>query len=846
MSNKIKKHSPSDYTFKEELGHGSYSTVYKAVDKRNVKQCYAIKVCSKKHIIKENKVKYVSIEKNVLNILRKGNHPGIIKLYYTFHDEENLYFVLSYAINGELLQLLHKYRSFNEELTIRFTVQIIDILEFIHKNGIIHRDVKPENILLNRNYNLILTDFGAASLIDNDEDKENSNNSNATYNDIHVNRASSFVGTAEYVSPELLLYNQCGYCSDVWALGCMIFQFLKGYPPFRGANELNTFEKIVALDYHWNDPNNLVSQSWKDLVSKILITNSEKRMNLENVKKHPLFKNINWNDKEKIWLGTNKLPPSNVPLNNTTMSSYNGNDNNQNTKSINDRQLHIIDVPLRDIAITKQKQKKKPKMVSSTTGNIVEWRKRLGISSLGLTNNTENHNLRGSISDMMKRDNIGTNKPFDRKDAHLVNNNNFTTNITLDNIRNDTTSKPLILKNKYNTNYIEQTKKSNLNNDVIKQQPAFIHEISYDANGPDMSMFAYKRIDNDLITNLVTNNGVTLRSIEGAIPSILTLYKDGSLVYNTIDPVSQNTIPIKMVNIADSDLSMYDFEFNEMTKTGFLILEKYRFKLWFICLPQEPLIDFAAAMSFPVVNDNDTWVDCLFKSRQIIEDNYIANMTNGLKLGESSKTSRSSSLDLLDFTSETIIEQDIKQLNNIPKSAHQKATASVMLKQKGDSPRNQPVSDTKDNKDELNNNLVESTKNYVHSRQASGYSNTKKILKKNNEASMENKVSSAASPILPISSHNASFANTSLRTGNTKPQVKKYSVPSNMIISSSRYEVLYTLRRDGPIDPNYYKEKAHMNSSRKDSSKSQHSTIIASSGASAAFKNLQKRKLSDK
>lgn len=92
-----RKRSPHDFIFKEELGHGSYSTVFKAVDKRSPNKIYAIKVCSKKHIIKEAKVKYVTIEKNTMNLLAQKHHPGIIKLYYTFHDEENLYFVLDFA-----------------------------------------------------------------------------------------------------------------------------------------------------------------------------------------------------------------------------------------------------------------------------------------------------------------------------------------------------------------------------------------------------------------------------------------------------------------------------------------------------------------------------------------------------------------------------------------------------------------------------------------------------------------------------------------------------------------------------------------------------------------------------
>lgn len=169
-----------------------------------------------------------------MNLLAQKHHAGIIKLYYTFHDEENLYFVLDFAPGGELLSLLHKMGTFNDIWTRHFTAQLIDALEFIHSHGIIHRDLKPENVLLDRDGRLMITDFGAAATIDpslsGDSAKFNSDSNGSKDNQ----NCASFVGTAEYVSPELLLYNQCGYGSDIWALGCMIYQFVQGQPPFRG------------------------------------------------------------------------------------------------------------------------------------------------------------------------------------------------------------------------------------------------------------------------------------------------------------------------------------------------------------------------------------------------------------------------------------------------------------------------------------------------------------------------------------------------------------------------------------------------------------------------------------
>lgn len=91
-----------------------------------------------------------------MNLLAQKHHAGIIKLYYTFHDEENLYFVLDFAPGGELLSLLHKMGTFNDIWTRHFTAQLIDALEFIHSHGIIHRDLKPENVLLDRDGRLMI------------------------------------------------------------------------------------------------------------------------------------------------------------------------------------------------------------------------------------------------------------------------------------------------------------------------------------------------------------------------------------------------------------------------------------------------------------------------------------------------------------------------------------------------------------------------------------------------------------------------------------------------------------------------------------------------------------------
>ncbi|CAJ0845222.1 5313_t:CDS:10 [Entrophospora sp. SA101] len=278
----IRKKGVKDFEFGRTLGEGSYSTVVFAKD-RSSGRAYAIKILDKKHIIKEKKVKYVHIEKNTLNIL---NHPGIVRLYYTFQDNNN--FVLDHAKNGELLTLIKKLGSFDVNCAQYYSAQILSVVEYMHSQGVIHRDLKPENILLDEKMHIKVTDFGTAKLLEQNE-----------FGTVEDDRANSFVGTAEYVSPELLKEKAACKSSDYWALGCIIYQLIAGRPPFKGSNEYMTFQKIVNLDYSFPEGFPPIA---KDLVQKLLVTNPNERLGhggkdgVNKLKSHPFFNDIMWDD----------------------------------------------------------------------------------------------------------------------------------------------------------------------------------------------------------------------------------------------------------------------------------------------------------------------------------------------------------------------------------------------------------------------------------------------------------------------------------------------------------------------------------------------------------------------
>ncbi|KAJ5467675.1 hypothetical protein N7475_005427 [Penicillium sp. IBT 31633x] len=289
VSRYIKK-GVRDFSFGNTLGEGSYSTVVFATDRQTLKE-YAIKILDKRHIIKERKVKYVNIEKDTLN--RLTDHPGIVRLYYTFQDEQSLYFVLDLCKGGELLGVLKRMTTFDEECTKFYGAQILDTIDYMHKRGVIHRDLKPENVLLDSGMHVKITDFGTAKILKTPRADPNSNGilplDSAELS--QEERASSFVGTAEYVSPELLTDKNACKASDLWAFGCIIYQLLSGRPPFKAGNEYQTFQKIVALDYEFPIGFPAVA---RDLVERLLVLEPTRRLQIEHIKNHEFFNGITW------------------------------------------------------------------------------------------------------------------------------------------------------------------------------------------------------------------------------------------------------------------------------------------------------------------------------------------------------------------------------------------------------------------------------------------------------------------------------------------------------------------------------------------------------------------------
>lgn len=313
------RRTADDFRFGKSIGEGSFSTVYLAQDIHTRKE-YAIKVCDKQHIIREQKQEYIKREREVLNSL--SNCPGFVNLYCTFQDTRNLYFVMTYAKNGDLLPYINKVGSFDLDCTKFYAAELVLAMEQMHCKGVIHRDLKPENILLDENMHILIADFGSSKILPGAQGKilKNADNTPTTTatttttsttpnsaqsrdvdessNNVHRRRKNSFVGTAQYVSPEILNGQPTSRATDLWALGCIIYQMISGLPPFRGATEYLIFQKVLKVEMNFPEGFDSVAE---DLVQKLIRLTPNERIGVcdigstyESIRSHPFFESICW------------------------------------------------------------------------------------------------------------------------------------------------------------------------------------------------------------------------------------------------------------------------------------------------------------------------------------------------------------------------------------------------------------------------------------------------------------------------------------------------------------------------------------------------------------------------
>ncbi|VIO89355.1 Protein kinase domain containing protein [Brugia malayi] len=283
----------SDFIFLNEIGEGSFSTVYH-VRERSTGRELAAKVCFKKQIIREKKIDYIFREKEALIRLSNsdGKHPFLAQVMCTFQDIENLYIIMTLAKKGDLLKLMRKSGGrFDLNLTRFYASEIVVALDHIHSLKIIHRDLKPENILISETGHILVSDFGSAKILDRAKPTRQMNRPESQ------KRRGSFVGTAQFVSPEVLKGEPVQQACDYWALGAIIYQMLTGKHAFHDICEYLIYRRVMNATYKIPDNFPEVAAS---IVRKFLVVKVRDRLGsvesggAEAVRKEPFFNDIQW------------------------------------------------------------------------------------------------------------------------------------------------------------------------------------------------------------------------------------------------------------------------------------------------------------------------------------------------------------------------------------------------------------------------------------------------------------------------------------------------------------------------------------------------------------------------
>lgn len=274
-----RKMTSADFQPLRCLGKGTYGTVL-LVKQQLTGKLYAQKQFRKASLTVHKKlVEQTKTERAILESVNR--HPFVVKLFYAFQDHEKLYLILEYAQGGELFTHLAEERMFSEEKASFYMAEMVLALEHLHTNlGVVYRDLKPENCLLDAEGHLLLTDFGLSKVAIDDDD-----------------RCKSILGTVEYMAPEVIEGKKYGFAVDWWSLGALAFDLLTGSPPFKANNHAKILEKIVkqklVMPY-------FLSADSKDLLTRLLRKDPSKRLgtnmpkDLIAIKKHRFFRRIDW------------------------------------------------------------------------------------------------------------------------------------------------------------------------------------------------------------------------------------------------------------------------------------------------------------------------------------------------------------------------------------------------------------------------------------------------------------------------------------------------------------------------------------------------------------------------
>ncbi|BFI05078.1 serine/threonine kinase 38 [Marchantia polymorpha subsp. ruderalis] len=311
-----------DFELLTIIGRGAFGEV-RLCRAKATGHVYAMKKLKKSEMLSRGQVEHVRAERN---LLAEVDSHCIVKLYYSFQDQDFLYLIMEYLPGGDMMTLLMRKDTLTEDEARFYVAQSVMAIQSIHKHNYIHRDIKPDNLLLDKDGHMKLSDFGLCKPLDcsslstlhenepstdeefrepmDIEQRLQSTSMSGPYRSqqeqlLHWQRnrrmlAYSTVGTPDYIAPEVLLKRGYGQECDWWSLGAIMFEMLVGYPPFYSDDPMNTCRKIVNWRTYLKFPEEAkLSPEAKDLICRLLC-DVEHRLGGDEIKQHAWFKNVPW------------------------------------------------------------------------------------------------------------------------------------------------------------------------------------------------------------------------------------------------------------------------------------------------------------------------------------------------------------------------------------------------------------------------------------------------------------------------------------------------------------------------------------------------------------------------
>ncbi|CAK6958662.1 protein kinase C delta type-like [Scomber scombrus] len=267
----------SHLVFLKVLGKGSFGKVLLA-ELKGQGQYFAVKVLKKDVVLMDDDVECTMVEKRVLSLA--WENPFLTHLYSTFQSKEHLFFVMEYLNGGDLMFHIQDKGRFDLNRATFYAAEIVVGLQFLHSKGIIYRDLKLDNVMLDKDGHIKIADFGMC--------KEN------VFGEV---RATTFCGTPDYIAPEILLGQKYTFSVDWWSFGVLVYEMLIGQSPFQGDDEDELFESIRSDTPHY--PRWLTKEA-KNMIELLFEREPGRRLGIVgDIRAHPFFKTINWQALER-------------------------------------------------------------------------------------------------------------------------------------------------------------------------------------------------------------------------------------------------------------------------------------------------------------------------------------------------------------------------------------------------------------------------------------------------------------------------------------------------------------------------------------------------------------------